>query len=132
MLIRLFLIVIILFAATLPADALFRRHAHAAATQHHSTVRKGRSLKFPTPLQRSNSTNESYAAFVGFIAALVCFGALALTGMGLFLIPMFAFAAFAIVMGCFGIHRMKRGFALAGMLGGFLCLVGGFIALAML
>lgn len=129
----LLLLVLSMFALSLPAEALFRRPATATApAQGNKAMHAGfrKTPRTPTPLQRSNSTSESYASLIGLIAAAVCFIAFGLTGMGLFLIPIFAFATFAIVMGAIGIHRMKRGYALAGLIGGFLSIVAGFIALA--
>lgn len=129
----LLLLILSLFTFSLPAEALFRRPAAAgtpAASFKNKQPRVRNALRTATPLERSNSTSESHASIAGLAAAVVCFLAFGLTGMALFLIPMFAFATFAVVMGAFGIYRAKRGYALAGLLGGFLCIVAGFIALA--
>lgn len=86
----------------------------------------------PTDEDRYYSMSQGITAFASVFLSLASFVAFALTGVEFFIFPALIFAGISVILGAVGMKRMKPGYALAGMILGFLELIVGIVALASL
>ncbi|MBS1644858.1 MAG: DUF4190 domain-containing protein [Bacteroidetes bacterium] len=86
----------------------------------------------PNDEDRYYNMSQGITAFTSVFLSLASFVAFALTGVEFFIFPALIFAGISVVLGAVGMKRMKPGYALAGMILGFLELIVGIVALASL